>query len=150
MTTVKIISVCVKMVLLLLIDIYCQHRLTDLHLSKLIMTVLNFKDVFKLSCVTAAINVSSVGSPDIVNGICWFKVEIVLKVYLSDVIWDHKISFVNPSRFMADIQEWPMCKKMHLASVYIYWSSISLFGSLKSVPRIRLNCLGSRFRICQN
>ena len=43
--------------------------LTDLHLSNLIMTVLNFKDVFKLSCVTAAINVSSVGSPDIVNGI---------------------------------------------------------------------------------
>ena len=28
------------------------------------MMVLNFKDVFKLSCVTAAINVSSVGSPD--------------------------------------------------------------------------------------
>ena len=36
--------------------------LTDL--SKIIMMVLNFKDVFKLSCVTAAINVSSVGSPD--------------------------------------------------------------------------------------
>ena len=28
------------------------------------MMVLNFKDVFKLSCVTAAIKVSSVGSPD--------------------------------------------------------------------------------------
>ena len=37
------------MMLLLLVDTNFQHRLTDLHLTKLIMTVLTFRDVSNFS-----------------------------------------------------------------------------------------------------
>ena len=53
----KIRSVSVAMVLLFLVYTNFFHRLTDLHLSKLIMTVLTFRDVSKFSSVNAAIYV---------------------------------------------------------------------------------------------
>ena len=59
MTMVKIRSIwtCIWLaaVLLLLDDTKFKHRLTDLHLSKLIMTVLPFRDVSKFSSVNTAI-----------------------------------------------------------------------------------------------
>ena len=44
------------MVLLVLVDTNFQHRLTDLHLSKLIMTVLTFRDASKFASVNPAID----------------------------------------------------------------------------------------------
>ena len=41
--------------LLLLADTNFKHRLTDLHLSKLIMTVLTFRDISKFPSVNKAI-----------------------------------------------------------------------------------------------
>ena len=42
------------MVLLVLVDTNFQHRMTDLHLSKLITTVLTFRDVSKFASVKTA------------------------------------------------------------------------------------------------
>ena len=44
-----------KRQLLVLVDTNSKHRLTDLHLSKLIMTVLTFTGVSKFACVNPAI-----------------------------------------------------------------------------------------------
>ena len=40
----------------ILVDTNFQHRLTDLRLSKLIMTVLTFRDFSRISGVNTAIN----------------------------------------------------------------------------------------------
>ena len=54
-TSLKV-GVWVATVLSLLVDTNFSHRLTDLHLSKLIMEVLTFPDVSKFSNVNAANN----------------------------------------------------------------------------------------------
>ena len=41
-------------VLLILVETNFKHRLTDLHLSKLIMTVLTFRDISKFASVNTA------------------------------------------------------------------------------------------------
>ena len=43
--------------LLLLVDTDCKHRLTVLHLSKLIMRVLTLRDISKFSSVNTASNI---------------------------------------------------------------------------------------------
>ena len=62
-------SVWVVTVLLLLVDTNFWYRLTDLHLSKLSMTVLTVRDIPKFSCVNTAIGAVFLLhlSPDIIQ-----------------------------------------------------------------------------------